>query len=121
MKQNLLLAVTLLLASSQAVKVVQKDVTEINFDYEENVQTSEDEAGKDKKFNSLLKQHQDHMEQNDKLIKEYNMKIDQANRNVAQGIFGRSLATNKVSEIKESMSQIASNFKADESVFPTLV
>ena len=42
--------------------------------------------------------------------------MEQAQRNVAQGIFGRSLAENKVSDIKNEMLSIKSNLH-DESHF----
>lgn len=61
------------------------------------------------------------MTENTKLIKESNKKLEQSKRNVAQGLFGRTLATNKVQEIKTNMSQIVSNFQADKSMFPALV
>jgi len=43
------------------------------------------------------------------LIQSYSKMMDQAQRNVAQGIFGRSLAENKVTDIKDSMHQIKNN------------
>ena len=79
------------------------------------------EAQNNQKFTSLLETHKAHTEKNNQLIKEYNQKIQQAQRNVAQGIFGRTLAGNKVSEIKSAMSQIASNFQADSSLIEELV
>ena len=65
MKTTSILAVALLLASSQAAKVVQRDIA---LDYEENVQTTEEEQQQDLKFNKLKTNYQSHMEQNSKLI-----------------------------------------------------
>jgi hypothetical protein len=55
------------------------------------------------------------------LIKEYNLKIEQAQRNVNQGLFGRTLASNKVSEIKQALTQIYTNFHEDADMIPELI
>lgn len=107
-----------LLLSSQAIKI-KKD--EINFDYDENVQTSEDEFNKEKQFNKLIETNKKINSDNKDLIKNYNQKMAQAQRNVDQGLFGRSLANSKLVEIKTDMNQIVENFKLDRSLFPALI
>ena len=73
MKQSLIIAIAALLSTTQAIRVTQKDLT---LDYEENVQTSEEESHKDQKFNSIVSTHKSHMEENKNLIKEYSKKIE---------------------------------------------
>ena len=56
--------------------------------------------------------HFQSMAQQDKeILGEMEHKIDQAQRNVAQGELGRTLAMNKVNEIKLSLTQFKEHFK----------
>ena len=56
------------------------------------------------------KHFQSMVQQDTQIISEIGAKIDQAGRNVAQGELGRTLAMNKINEIKLSLSQYKENF-----------
>ena len=51
--------------------------------------------------------------QDSELVKDINHKIEQAKRNIDQGEIGRTLAMNKINEIKLSLSQIKDNFQKE--------
>ena len=58
------------------------------------------------------KKHFQSMAQEDtQILTEMDKKIDQAQRNVAQGELGRTLAMNKVNELKLSLAQYKEHFK----------
>ena len=57
-------------------------------------------------------QHIQQMAQEDStILSDMDKKIDQAKRNVAQGELGRTLAMNKINDIKLSLAQFKSHFK----------
>lgn len=62
--------------------------------------------------NQDVQKHFQSMAQADtQIISELDKKIDQAKRNVAQGELGRTLAMNKINEIKLSLAEFKSHFQ----------
>ena len=67
---------------------------------------SDDKAQMESKMKNLVQNDQE-------ILAEMDHKIDQAKRNAVQGELGRTLAMNKVNELKLSLGQLKENFLAE--------
>ena len=64
-------------------------------------------------MDSLIQKQGELMSQDAKAINEYHVKLDQAKRNSEQGLIGRSLAEDKIAQIKSSMEGIKKNMATE--------
>ena len=89
-------AIALLVSSSQALKLRFTDMP-----IEENTEIIE----------NAQKMNQADLQ----MLQKIDQKIDQAQRNANQGELGRTLAMNKINEIKLSLGQVKENFEKEAS------
>ena len=95
--KTLWVVAALLLAETSAIRYKHQQK---EFDFDENLANEDKEAHAQMAFTKLAQLHQEHMKSSESLIKEYTHQIDQAERNIKQGILGRQLASGKVTAIK---------------------
>ena len=100
-------ALVFLLSAVHAVRLTEP------LDYEEVVEETHDEIKKTDTWADMLAQQTNMLSQDKTLIAEYGKKLEQSHRNVNQGIMGRSLAQDKLSDVKTSFSQISQNIKKE--------
>uniref|UniRef100_A0A7S3FTS6 Uncharacterized protein n=1 Tax=Strombidium rassoulzadegani TaxID=1082188 RepID=A0A7S3FTS6_9SPIT len=114
---KVLRSVAILLLVSQAANAIRiRDV-----DYEDSVKSEEETIRLEKLHQEIEDKLKTMNTRDEQLTKDYNVKLEQSKRNIEQGEMGRSLASSKVVDIKNSLSQIQANLDAEGKAISQIV